>query len=214
MQDLAQYSETKLRVHFGLVGHYSHDLGNLQGSAQLVTVGQEVTKSVGHAFTMPQATTDLRIVKKLLFKLSEKVAVRLRRQNFWGSRVSCYVRYQLPPGQSRRRYTGAGQTHKIGELVNDGRLIYKHAFKIFNSFRSSLAVRMVGVTVSGLAGNVRDEPLFARYKKLQWVLSAMDRVNAKYGDFTLRRAMLADARHLAGDTVGFGGMKEMKLESV
>jgi len=35
-------------------------------------------------------------------------------------------------------------------------------------------------------------------------LQAMDKVNNKHGDFTLRRGVLLSAKNLAQDTVGFG----------
>jgi len=226
LRDLSQYPESLLHFKFGIVGVWLKSLGNLQSIGSIVTPEEEVIKSMGHSYTMPRATSDERVMKKLLFKLSEKVAVRLRRRNMWGSVVSMYARF--PPNSSPlqggvrggvgkgKKSFGNGVSHKIGELTNDGRIIFKHAWKLFllskqTNYGSSPLVRMMGVTVSSLVENLRDEPLFAQYLKPQWALSAMDKINEKHGDFTLRRAAILDARTLAGDTVGFGRMKEMKI---
>jgi len=237
IQELAEYPESLLRAHFGIVGHYLHEMGNFRGSALIESdkvhkeetkpylsylnveaksaeaprrEGRRRIKSMGHAYTMPAATADRRVIKKLLFKLSEKIAVRLRRQNFWGSEISCYVRFAVSD-KDRQARAGMGRSHRVHDFTNSGQAIFKQAWKIFQSFNIDFPVRMVGVTVAGLAENCSNEPLFERYKKSEWALSAQDRINGKYGDFTLRSAVLIDALNLAPDTVGFGRMKEMSV---
>lgn len=205
--DLARYPESKLHVEFGIVGHYLHEMGNFRGSMDLITPQLETIKSMGHAYTLPKATSDLQLIKKLFFKLSEKIARRMRLKNFWGSVIRCYVRYAATvDGQSR--YFGFGKSRRIKQLTNDGKMIFREAYKLFDSFPNNGSIRMAGVSVGGLVENVLDEPLFEQYKKPERMLRAIDCVNEKYGDFTLRRAVLLDSKDLAGDTVGFGRMKE------
>ncbi|PIR96901.1 MAG: hypothetical protein COT91_04255 [Candidatus Doudnabacteria bacterium CG10_big_fil_rev_8_21_14_0_10_41_10] len=207
VKDLSRYPESKLRAEFGLVGHYLKQLGNFKSTRGIVLPGDEPVKSMGHAFTMSRASSDVREIEALIFKLSEKVARRLRQRNMWGSVVSCYVRFakeKVPFSQRREPSQNFGRSHRIKDFINDGRLISREAIKIFNSSGIKAPVRMIGISVSGLVENFLDEPLFRRYKKSQWALDAMDKVNDKYGEFTLRRAALLDAKHLAGDTVGFG----------
>ena len=211
VRDLAGYPESKLRASFGIVGHYLHEMGNFEGSGIIVTPEAESIKSMGHSYTLPRATGDERVIKKLFFKLSEKVAVRMRRRNFWGSVISCYARFALDServplslrGAPSHSWSGFGRSHRLGDFINDGRLIFTEAWKIFRSFKIKSPLRMAGVTVSGLAENIRDEPLFEKYKKPIRALAAMDRVNGKYGEFTLRRAAILDAGGLVPDTVGF-----------
>ena len=224
LKDLANYPESLLSFKFGIVGHWLARLGRLEGVGPIVTKEEETIKSMGHAYTLPKATSDEKEMKKLLFKLSEKVAVRLRRRNMWGSVVSVYARFSLPdagegPRERReatqkKRHAGDGVSHKLGEFINDGRMIFKSAWQLFRLFKQegdNRSIRMMSVTVSSLVENLRDEPLFEQFRKPQWILSAMDQINDKHGDFTLRRGTLLDARALAGDTVGFGRMKEMKM---
>src|SRR3989344_1454494 len=168
------------------------------------TYSRRRIKSMGHAYTMPAATDDPETIRRLIFKLSEKVGKRLRARSFAGSVVSCYVRYAT---RGNGESSGEGRGHRIHDLISDGRDIFRAAWKIYQSFHNGHPVRMAGVTVSGLAANVADEPPFERYRRAKRVIMAMDRVNDKYGDFFLRRAFLLQARALASDTVGFGRMK-------
>jgi len=208
IRQLRDFPLNKLRAQFGINGYHLWQMGHFRGSPEVKTVEEEVTRSMGHSYTMDRATDNISEMKKLLFKLSEKVARRLRARNMWGNTISCYGRFA---GSSVREYFGAGKSRKISEFTNDGRIIFQSAWKIFESFANDAPLKMAGVTVSGLVENLRDEPLFERYKKPGWALQAMDKVNDRYGDFTLRRGLILDAGRLAGDTVGFGRMKEMKL---
>lgn len=243
LRDLAEYPESRLRAHFGITGHHLHQMGKLEGGTALVTPAEETVKSMGHAYTMPRATSDERIIKRLLFKLSEKVAARLRRRNLWGSVISCYARLATPPAlqapsrhaasrqvgmkypstspkserESERSaplrggsYSGVGRSRHLKELTNDGRIIFLQAWNLYQKLSVRSPVRMAGVTVSGLVENVRDEPLFPRYRRPQLASQAMDEINGRYGDFTLCRAALLDAQDLAPDTVGFGRIKELR----
>jgi len=169
---------------------------------------EEDIKSMSHAYTMPRATRDERIIKKLLFTLSEKIAVRMRRRNFWGSEIRVYARFETQD-KSHRASAGAGRSRRMRDFTNDGKIIFKQAWAIFQSLNIRLPIRMANVAVAGLALNVVDEPLFLRYKKLQQALFVRDRINRKYGDFTLRPATLLDDSIWASDTVGFGRMKEI-----
>ena len=209
--DLAWYPESRLRAEFGLVGHYLARLGRFEDTGGFVVPEDERIKTMGHSYTISRATGDEKEIKKLLFKLSEKIALRLRRKNMWGSVVSIYA---------RSSQGGFSRSHKIGDLINDGRLIFDQAWKLFKSSTPPLTpstpsylkrgteIKMLGVTVSGLIVNLADEPLFEKYKKPQWALQAMDKVNNKHGDFTLRRGVLLSAKNLAQDTVGFGRLAQ------
>lgn len=210
VKDLSEYSEEKLRAEFGLVGYYLKSLGNFKSTSGIVLPGDKPVKSVGHAYTTSYATSDEQEIKKLLFKLSEKVARRLRRKNLWGSVVSCYVRFTAEKvpfslrNLRREPSLGFGRSHRIKDFINDGRLVYKEAWRIFCSCEVDAPVRMMGISVSGLVENLRDESLFDEYKKPIRALLAMDKINDKYGEFMVRRGTLLDSQYLVGDTVGFG----------
>lgn len=209
VKGLSTYSKEHLRMKFGIVGLHLHDLGNFRDSSDIVEPENEPLKSVGHCYTLPAATRDRSVARKLIFKLAEKVAARMRRQNLWGSIVSCYARFSDQGGSGQ--YVSSGRSRKLNSFVHDGRSVFKQAFFIFHSFDTQLPLRMAGITVSGLAYNVQDEPLFERYRKPEKALSATDLVNHKYGDFTLCSAALLGHSDMAGDTVGFGRIREKKI---
>lgn len=199
-----------------------------------LTIGRKKTeeiKSIGHSYTLPRAISNLREIKKLMFKLAEKIGRRMRRKKFHGMVIHYF--------HSDKCYHGFGRQQKIKEFINDGRDIYKVAWQIFLSsmrsstpsrFRAGLrsdnkdflfperirhrrrverSIKIMGISVSGLQFNYQKEPLFEQYKKPVFLLKAMDLINDKYGEFTIRRGRLLDIPpEWAKDTVGFGRMKE------
>jgi DNA polymerase-4 len=205
LRDLADFSESALVGRFGIWGKHLSDMGKLHSEAEVGSV-VHTPKSMGHAFTLSRPAVDYATVKKLLRKLSEKVALRLRRAGLWGRTVGCYVRFVAAAGEDKR-YFGAGRSHRMKENTYDGRVVFAQAEKIFRSFGSSRPVRMAAVTVADLTRTEGEEPLFEVYKKRPLALSAIDRVNARHGDLTLRPAVLFGSDHMVGDTVGFGRLK-------
>jgi len=177
-------------------------------------------KSIGHAYTMPEATRDTDDLRRLMFKLSEKVGRRLRAYGaralivhyFHGSPSSAPTPVGAPSpagGEGKRGMNFFSRQKKLPEYIQDSRDIYQAAYSIFkkNPDRSH-AVKIMGVSVSGLVYGALPEPLFREFKKPAWLLAAMDRINDTYGEFTIRRArFLGVPDSWAKETVGFGRTK-------
>ena len=77
--------------------------------------------------------------------------------------------------------------------------------------RSNESIKIMGVSVSGLkfaASGGDQDFLFEEYKRPGWVTEAMDRINNKYGEYTIVRAGMHNASdEWAKDTVGFSRMR-------
>ena len=140
-----------------------------------------------------------------MLKLSEKIGRRMRRQNAWGNVIHYF--------HSDNRYSGFSKQHKVNELINEGKDIYQAAFGIFKSrWPLQFSIKIMGVSVSGLKFDFKAEPLFEEYKKPGWLVQAMDKINDKYGEFTITRGrMLGIDEEWAKDTVGFGRMKGFNI---
>jgi len=80
-----------------------------------------------------------------------------------------------------------------------GKEIYRLALKIWDSIGDKRPVRLLGVTVSKLQRVSNQFPLFSRSNKSAALREAVDRVNDKYGDFTLTWGSL----HLSPRQPGF-----------
>ncbi len=161
---------------------------------------KEEVKSVGHRHTIFHDTDDIIEIKQLLLKLTELVARKLRAKKLVGKTVSCWFRYALeyPPviarseatWQSRPHFTGDGMQNTILH-TDDGLEIFNAAWKIFHQIWNGGKVRMVGVSISNLKP-ARPENLnfLDSYLQKETITKALDKINNKYGEFTLQRGIL------------------------
>jgi DNA polymerase-4 len=196
LKELAQYPEANLINHFGIWGRVLHDLANFSDDSEVEAGDEAVPKSVGHYYTMAKATDNPAALKKLMFKLAEKIGRRMRKYGARGSVVHYF--------HSDRRYESFSRQRKLTEYINDGRDIYQAVLKIFEA-NLKYPVKIMGLTVSGLIFEDPPEPLFEEFKRPLRLVSATDRINDKYGEFTMARALLLGAHEeWAKDTVGFG----------
>jgi len=240
LRELADYPLGNLLNQFGILGYELHRLANFdypspffplpQGERESFAVDE--IKSIGHSYTLPKPIREIRDIKKLMYKLAEKIGRRMRRA---GARGNIIHYFHSGPSLNPSPLAGEGRErgwfhrqHKIGELINDGQEIYKAAFRIFEeSIRPSTSsgtnyvvslsnhIKIMSITISGLVFANPPEPLFEQYKKPSWVVRAMDKINDKYGEFTIRRGRLVRISEDWGkDTVGFGRMKEFSTPSL
>ena len=197
LRELARYPLANLLNQFGIWGYVLHEMANFRDSGSVVS-DEQSPKSFGHAYTVGKAFSDMRAIKKLMFKLSEKVGRRMRRHGASGNVVHYFNSDKQGDGYSKQR--------KIGQLINDGRDIFQTAWQIFSeNHLGTESVKIMGVSISGLVFEKTAEPLFEQYKKPGWLIAALDRINDKYGDYTITRGrLLGSAEEWAKDTVGFG----------
>ncbi|MEK7849655.1 MAG: DNA polymerase IV [Candidatus Omnitrophota bacterium] len=140
-----------------------------------------VPKSIGHSYTLPRETCDKNVIYAWLRMLSEMVAERARKGHFTGQTVSLWT-------SSRNESSIRQKTYSIP--TNDGWEIFVRSRAILNQKKGIISgVRALGVSLSGLISDCA-LPLLTEQKKREALLSAMDRVNARYGDWTLSPAVL------------------------
>jgi DNA polymerase-4 len=129
------------------------------------------------------------------------VASRLRASGLMGNIISVYVR--------QTENDSVGQSKRLGYYLTDGRDIFLESKKLLEKCGAeNLRVKLVGVTVAGLTNFANQKSLFPTEEKRKQALKALDKINGKYGDFTISRVPSHLARHIIRDSVGFGRMKE------
>jgi|SRR5579872_63716 len=225
LRNLRDYPESKLVAHFGIMGRHLSEIGHLRGSWHEGEFGAEAPiKSMGHAYTLPQTTSDQALVLQVLYKLAEMVGKRLRQAGLTGNIIHFIT--------SDKDQHYIAKRHKLNYFTADGREIFMEAAKIFfENFgspksRSSLATnalpgrgrgavktfRLIGVTVAGLQQASEQQVLFESDRREKLLTSALDKINDKYGDFTVARIPAWQAREVIRDSIGFGRMKEFKVK--
>lgn len=167
-----------LRDHFGIIGERLRMMGMGIYNSEIDCKGQE-SKSVGHSMTLPHDIWHEKDIRAYILKLSEMVGSRARRYNLMGNVISVTIRYKNFETFSRQSRTG---TH-----TNDTHAIYNNAMRIIKGIKLKAPIRLLGISISGLAESERPEQLhlLREYSKRHDLLRAMDSINDRYGGSTL-----------------------------
>jgi DNA polymerase-4 len=180
---LGRFSISFLNKRFGAIGQRLHEMGlGLDDSPVVPFDEEEDAKSISHSVTLEEDTSDSNFLRKVLLQLSEKASRRMRREEFYGRRVTLTVRYS-------DFYTFSKQK-TLSQWINSGNEIFRHALEIFESISHPKPIRLLGVGVSQLKKEWCQLDLFEKRDKKDNLLKAMDRVNERFGDWTLTWASL------------------------
>ncbi len=180
---LGRFSVSLLTKRFGVIGERLHEMGlGLDGSPVIPFDEEEDAKSISHSVTLEEDTSNTSVIRKVLLQLSERASRRMRKEGFYGRRVTLTVRYS-------DFYTFSKQK-TISQWVNSGNDIFRHSFELFESIVHPKPIRLLGVGVSLLKKEWCQMGLFERREEKDNLLKAMDRVNERFGDWTLTWASL------------------------
>ena len=180
---LGKFPVSVLAKRFGAIGERLHEMGlGLDDSPVMPFDEEEDAKSISHSVTLEEDTSDPNILRKVLLQLSEKVSRRMRRERFYGRRIAITVRYS--------DFFTFSKQKTLSKWVNSGNEIFKLASEIFESIPHPKPIRLLGVGVSLLKKEWCQMDLFEKKDKKDNLLKAMDRVNERFGDWTLTWAAL------------------------
>ncbi len=180
---LGRFPISLLNKRFGAIGQRLHEMGLGLDDSPVVPFDEgEDAKSFSHSVTLEEDTYDSTLLKKVLLQLSEKASKRMRREGFYGRRVTLTVRYF-------DFYTFSKQK-TLSRWINSGNEIFLHALEIYESISHPKPIRLLGVGVSQLKKEWCQLDLFEKRGKKDNLLKAMDQVNERYGDWTLTWAGL------------------------
>ena len=180
---LGRYPVSVLSKRFGAIGERLHEMGlGLDDTPVVPFDREEDAKSISHSVTLEEDTSDSPLLKKVLLQLSERASRRMRKEGFYGRRITLTVRYS-------DFYTFSKQK-TLSQWVNSGNEIFGHAAEIFESISHPKPIRLLGVGVSLLKKEWCQMDLFEKREKKDKILQAMDRVNQRFGEWRLTWAGL------------------------
>ncbi len=175
-----------LTGRFGVLGARLQEMGRGTDPSPVVPMPEqerEEARSIGHSMTLDRDCGDRELLGRHILQLSEKVGRRMRRSGYRGRTVSLTVRYADFTSFSRRRSLPRSLCH--------GPDVFQAAIGIFREVRLEQPVRLLGLSVSGLEQRSDQMPLFDDERRRAFTSMAMDRINDRYGDFTVTWATLA-----------------------
>lgn len=191
--------EGLLREFKDAEGHFLYNLGQgIDGSEVIPYYLAGQTKSIGRNFCLPQNQYNQRIVMQNVYELCEEVSIKLRRLGKKAKTAGIYLggNKNVHGRKSLKQYFDSGQ-----EMFNLCQRILDE-----NGFYAGQDdyVRQIGVWVGNLQESINlEQSLFDFDVKNETVVKAVDKINEKFGDHTIRKGFLLNANKLTTVPNGF-----------
>lgn len=184
--DLAKCPTQILIQHFGKDGIKLKNMGlGFDPSPVRPYWFSSDAKSVGNSCTMEKDTSDLKVIKDLLWKLSLKVGRRLRQNKYQGRTITLVLRYD--------DFTTRSIQKSVKEFIADSHKIFKLSFSLFQQlYQPERKVRLLGVSVSNLIKRMTQLTFAWSDQEENRTDSVLDQLDDKYGEFVVRWGVLSD----------------------
>ncbi len=188
--NLARLPLPLLTAKFG-ASHGEHLRLVAQGIDEREVEPEQEAKSIGNEETFEKDLRGRQVIERELLALSTRVARRLRRHGVCGRTITLKVKYH-DFKQITRSVTLPVATCDEGELYGTVKTL------LVKTEAGRVPVRLLGVSVSGLAAGEREGQLslFAAAQKKsgkqQGLHAAVDRITGKYGQQAIKPATLLE----------------------
>ncbi|MBI4257008.1 DNA polymerase IV [Candidatus Uhrbacteria bacterium] len=186
-KQLREFPLKNLKAEFHSYGAWLHEAAWGREIASLPTVARNDSnqpKSYGHSYTLPQNTSDPRVLKHYLFGLADKVGWRMRRDGVTARRVTAFVRFG--------DFTSHGEQRTFHEPTADGIRLFQMAWNILKPI-CLLDVRLIGLSTSLLCHGSTQPSLFKKERNMTSILSALDKLQSRYGSGVWKRGATLQA---------------------
>ena len=185
--DVARLPLTVLARRYGVTGKYLW-LACQGKDTEPVTPEIAPPQSVGHGKVLPPRTASARVIEIYLRHMCEKVAARLRRYGLQAGQL--YVGLWL---DAPHHNENIGHSFVLSYGTPDGKNLFELARKFLRHRWRGEAVTHVQVTATQLRSASGQLELFAPDNvRTVGRFSAIDRINLRYGEFTLAPATLLE----------------------
>lgn len=174
--DLAKSDSKLIQKRFGKFGKMMWEYANGIDDSP-VNYMREKPKSIGNSTTLPIDVTNIEKLYEVLFKLTETVTYRLRKEKLIASTVNIQIR--------TNKFEDSSHQGKLLTPTSSTIEIYEKAKELLNeSYKKGVYVRLLGVRVDNLTSS--DEKQFTFFedntiKKHEKIDEVLDKVKDKYG---------------------------------
>ncbi|WP_432823093.1 DNA polymerase IV [Trichloromonas sp.] len=191
---LGRFPPWILTRKFGIIGEQLQRMGRGIDLSPVRSPAQEAeVKTVGHSMTLREDIRRRETILKFLLQLAEMVGRRARRYEVRGRTVTLTIRYA--------DFTTFSRQQTLATAIHHSDDIYRASIRILDSMELDQPVRLLGVRLSGLQRQARQLPLFGEDGIQQRLAESMDRVNDRYGEFTLMFGSLLDQKEKASHVI-------------
>jgi DNA polymerase IV len=194
LAELRAYSPDRIRHFLGRYGYYLW--ANVNGiEVSSVNRGSSEPKSIGHSYCLPKKTRDKKYLKPILYKLCEKTGRRLRANNREAHGINIYFAYT--------HGGGIGRSWRTKDSLFTSEEIFFEADGFLEKASLALPIRMLAVSVFCLTDVSRQLSMFEDKLGQKDLSLAVDKINDKYGEYTVVRGQMFGTDQAAKDRIGF-----------
>lgn len=199
LMDLQKASVDILKAEFG--NAESEFLKNvslgIDNSSVIPCTQSPMVKSVGRSYCLPQNEYDKRVILQNLYELCEEISLKLRRLDKKARTIGFYLGGSLKI-QKRKTYTN---------YFNTGEEIFKHCLDLLGDFDlDNDYIRQMSIWTINLSSKDNLQISLFDVSKKDKLVKAIDKINDKFGDHTVRNGFLLYADKLT--TVPNGWMAD------
>lgn len=186
---LIEYPRQVLINKFGKIGAWlsdclnpqSQQIGPIRQSSR--TQNQDLPKSIGHSYTLPRETSNPKIIRGWIRLLSEMVGQRLRKLGLEAQTICIWLNSNQNRGFSKQK--------TFRNSISLGIDIFMRSMAILGLKKGQkISIRAIGIGVSGLKPRCLI-PLLEREKIEENIALTADKINDRYGDWTIYPAALS-----------------------
>lgn len=162
------------------------------------------TKTIGRQYVLEDTRLDDEAINSRLAYLCETTGMKLRYKGFSARGVMVYARYAGGDYWYERR------TFKTTFFSNAE--VHRRAMLLFNRRPHHDYVREIGVTCYQLEPSTRNQiSLLDEVNQENWLTEAVDRINERYGEFTVTFAGSYPSRGVVKQKIPFGTTRYFEL---
>jgi DNA polymerase IV len=162
------------------------------------------TKSVGRQYVLDGSHLSVEQLHSRLAYLCETTGLKLRHKGLCAQGLFVYVRYQ------NGDYWYERKVFKSSFYTNQE--VYRRALLLFNRRPDGRSAREIGVSCYKLSPSNRSQlSLLEEVNRESWLSEAIDRINERYGDFTVTAATAASSKSIVKQKIPFGSTRYFEL---
>lgn len=181
------------------------------------------SRSLGHSHMLPPAMRNPQDALAVLHRLTQKAAMRLRKQSFYATAMSVSVRCEVRGGRGYSEQGGGHRETRMGQTQDTAVLLHTLDLLWHSGLQSLMQPKAVGMVLHGLVPasqhtpslfdapmrqDAPDQPLRERTK----LLSALDGINRRYGKNALYFATAHGALDHAPMRIAFNRIPDIETE--
>ena len=180
--DLAKSDMLLIQRRFGKFGKMMWEYANGIDNSPVNYI-REKPKSIGNSITLPIDITNMEKLYEVLFKLTESVTYRLRKEKLIASTVNIQIR--------TNKFEDSSHQGKLMNPTSNTIEIYEKAKELLKElYKQGVYVRLLGVRVDNLI-KIEDKQFSffedAKEKKHEKIDETLDKVKEKYGYNSITR---------------------------